>query len=55
MSLSSSIVPGSVHQSDNPIIKRERMFVNSLMKKTGFKNRVELAVNVTPSGLVIDE
>ncbi|MBR5975741.1 MAG: response regulator transcription factor [Clostridiales bacterium] len=32
-----------------------RSHVNSLMQKTGFKNRVELAVNVRSSGLVIDE
>lgn len=32
-----------------------RTHVKSLMQKTGFKNRVELAVNVRSSGLVIDE
>ena len=32
-----------------------RSHVKSLMQKTGFKNRVELAVNVRSSGLVIDE
>ena len=32
-----------------------RSHVKNLLQKTGFKNRVELAVNVRSSGLVIDE